>query len=478
MPPELMRLLFVDDDAEFREMAAKWFDGRGHAVTAADSGEVALALADRVDFDVAVLDLRMPGISGIELLRRLKEDGCEAELLLLTGEGTIETAVEALKLGAYDYVLKPCRLNELERRCRAAWQTGRLRRENRGLRTLVSRGHPAPEILGDSAAMRDVFRLVAKAAPSDMPALIEGESGTGKELVARALHRASRRADRPLVTVNCAALPEQLLESEFFGHEKGAFTGAASAKPGLFEAADGGTLFIDEVGELAPSLQAKLLRALEDGSFRRVGSLKERRADVRVIAATNRNLAREVAEARFREDLYFRLNVLSVPLPPLRGRTGDVPLLIEALLGNEWQLAPEARAALEAFDWPGNVRQLKNALERAKVLADDGVIRIGDLPGEVVAPADRRKARAADPSASDDLADLERAHVLQVLDREGGDKARAARALGVNRRSLYRMLERFGLHDQDGAVHLAEAALTDREKPLPRGYSGARPAAR
>jgi transcriptional regulator with PAS, ATPase and Fis domain len=291
-----------------------------------------------------------------------------------------------------------------------------------------------------------------------MPALIEGESGTGKELVARALHQASGRADRPLVTVNCAALPEQLLESEFFGHEKGAFTGAAAAKLGLFETADGGTLFIDEIGELALSLQAKLLRTLEDGSFRRVGSLKERHADVRIVAATNRQLAKQVAEGRFREDLYYRLNVLSLRLPPLRERVGDIPLLIDAFLVGRWEIEPEARAALESYDWPGNVRQLKNALGRAQVLAEGRVIRLCDLPREVAAPI-ACSERPPKPDAADDLADREQAHVLEVLQRERGNKVRAARALGIHRRTLYRMLERYeASHKVDAGPRRAAVA--------------------
>jgi DNA-binding NtrC family response regulator len=451
-----LRLLFVDDDDEFRDAATKWFAGRGHAVSAAASGEEALALAELTDLDVAIFDLRMPGLSGLDLLRRFKEAGCEAEVLMLTGEGTVETAVEALKLGAYDYVLKPCKLGELERRCRAACETARLRRENRNLRALVARDRRPPAILGDSPAIREVFRLIAKAGRSDAPILIEGESGTGKELVAHALHTASPRADRPLVTVNCAALPDQLLESEFFGHEKGAFTGASAAKLGLFDAADGGTLFVDEIGELALPLQAKLLRALEDGSFRRIGSLKERRADVRVIAATNRDLAEAVAEGRFREDLYYRVNVLSIRLPPLRDRDGDLPRLVTAFVGESWRIEEAARHALEQYDWPGNVRQLKNTLERAKVLADDDLIRLADLPREIAAPAARPGAApdetAAGTGHGDDLAAHARGHVLAVIEREDGNKSRAARVLGVDRRTLYRMLERFGLHEPAAAA--------------------------
>lgn len=436
-----LALLLVDDDPEWRETAAAWFTARGHRVTTSASAEEALTLAERSDFDVGVFDLRMPGLSGLDLLRQFKESGLEAEILLLTGEGTIETAVESLKVGAYDYILKPCRLEELERRCRKASETGRLRRENRNLRALVDRATPSHKMIGESPVMGELFRLMDRIATSNKPVLIEGESGTGKELVARALQRSGDRADRPYVTVNCAALPEQLLESEMFGHEKGAFTGACTAKPGLFEVADGGTLFIDEIGELAMPLQAKLLRALEDGSFRRVGSLKERRADVRIIAATNRNLAAEVAAGRFREDLFYRLNVLSLRLPPLRERSGDVPLLVRTFLDESCEIEHEALDAITQYTWPGNVRQLKNAIDRATILANDGVIRLPDLPPEVVSSAKCLPAKAA-PSHSDDLSSLERDHILAVLRREGGNKSRAARALGVDRRSLYRKLER------------------------------------
>jgi DNA-binding NtrC family response regulator len=439
-------LLLVDDDPEFRETAAAWFRSRGHRVAAAGSAEEALGLAERSEFEVGVFDLRLPGTSGIELLRQYKDAGVEAEILLLTGEGTIETAVEALKLGAYDYVLKPCRLQDLERRCHLAQEANRLRRENRNLRTLVERATPSHQMVGESPAMKELFRLIGRVAPTAKPVLIQGESGTGKELVARALQQGSDRADRPFVTINCAALPEQLLESEMFGHEKGAFTGATAAKMGLFEAADGGTLFIDEIGELAMPLQSKLLRVLEDGSFRRVGSLKERRADVRLIAATNRDLAREVAAGRFREDLFYRINVLALHLPPLRDRPGDIPLLVQQFLDEGLQLEPAAARALEIYRWPGNVRQLKNALERAMILAERTMIALDNLPEEVVAAVKTTSsavATAAGRTSADDLASLEREHVLAVLARSGGNKALAARNLGVNRRSLYRMLERF-----------------------------------
>ncbi len=453
----VLNLLTVEDDLEFQEAVVRWFTRKGAQIAAAGTGEAAIALCERHQFDVAILDLRLPGMSGLDVLKKLRADHPETEVLLLTGEGTIETAVEAMKLGAFDYILKPCALVELERMCGKAAEHGRLKAENERMRTVLDSARPPANIIGQSLPMKELFRLIERAGPSDKPILIEGESGTGKELVARALQRASHRADRPYVVINCAALPETLLESELFGHEKGAFTGAATAKPGLFEVADGGTLFIDEIGELAASLQAKLLRVLEDGSMRRVGSLKERHVDVRLIAATNRKLAAEVAAGRFREDLLYRINVMLLELPPLRERTGDIPLLIDHFLGPKWSIEADAREALTRYSWPGNVRQLINVLERGKILADDGVIDASDLPGEIV-----RHSGCKPPASGDDLESIERAHVMEILHREGGNKSKAARALGVTRRSLYRLLERLGVPDKPGIMTAGPSPGTSR----------------
>ena len=298
-------------------------------------------------------------------------------------------------------------------------------------------------MIGESAALREVWRLIERAGPTDKAILIQGESGTGKELVARALHRRSSRADKPLVAINCAALPETLLESELFGHEKGAFTGAISTKPGFFEVADGGTLFIDEVGEMPGSLQAKLLRVLEDGSMRRVGSVKERRVNVRLLAATNRNMAEEIKAGRFREDLYYRINVMSLTLPPLRQRKDDLPLLVKRFLGPGWEIEPEAMEAIERYDWPGNIRQLINTIDRAKILADDQIVLLDDLPHEVAgAKSNQVEIKLGD---TDELSSIQRAHVVEVFIRERGNKARTARALGLSRRSLYRLLDKYGI---------------------------------
>lgn len=440
--PKNVDLLLVDDDSEFRELAARRFIRSGYQVQQAADGEEGLAMAERRQFDVAVLDMRMPGMSGIELLEKLRAANPEGEIIMLTGEGTIETAVQAMKLGAFDYITKPFPLADLEELVQKAYGRRILSKENRQLKAVIQRSEPSSEMVGESAAMREVFRLIERAGPTDKAILIQGESGTGKELVARALHRASQRNDHPLVVINCAALPETLLESELFGHEKGSFTGAVAAKPGLFEMADGGTLFIDEIGEMPGSLQAKLLRVLEDGSMRRVGSLKERRVNVRLLAATNRNLSQETKTGRFREDLYYRINVLSLELPPLRQRAGDIPLLVKRILGDQWQIDADAVQALERYPWPGNVRQLINVLERAKILADPPRIGLVDLSHEIMRGELNQSGLATQP-AGDDLAAIEKAHVLEVLQRENGNKARAARALGIDRRSLYRLLEKY-----------------------------------
>ena len=442
-------LLIVDDDDQLRGGLAEYFRVQGYPVQEAETGEAAVPLLEQRAFRVAILDMAMPGMSGIELLQKLKTDSAETECILLTGEGTIERAVEAMKLGAFDFLTKPVRMKQLEAVILKAAETSQLRRENRQLREVIQRSAPHDEIVGSSPPMLEVFRLIERAGPSDKPILIQGESGTGKELVARSLHRASLRADRPLVVINCAALPDQLLESELFGHEKGSFTGATSAKPGLFEVADGGTLLIDEIGELAASLQPKLLRVLEDGSLRRVGSLKERRVDVRIIAATNRDLAKEVEAKRFREDLYYRINVMTIHVPPLRERGRDVLALAEAFCGDGWEMEPTLRDAIRQYHWPGNVRQLINAIERAKILADDEILRKENLPPEVTTC--ESAADTFDADSEQDLAALTRAHVVRVLAQEKGNKLRSAKSLGVSRRSLYRLIEKFQI--QPGEIN-------------------------
>jgi DNA-binding NtrC family response regulator len=446
--PAKIELLIADDDADFRGTAARHFRRRGFHVQEAAGGDEALELLNKQSFDVALLDMMMPGLSGMDVLDRIAAEPRDLEVILLTAQGTIDSAVKAMKLGASDYLTKPFPLSELEVLIEKACARSRLKKENRQLKAVLQRSQSDPDIIGQSPAMRAVFRLIEKAAPSDRPILIQGESGTGKELVARALHRRSQRAERPLVVVNCAALPEQLLESELFGHEKGSFTGAGAAKAGLIEISDEATLFIDEIGEMPAAMQAKLLRVLEDGSMRRVGSLRERRVNVRVITATNRNLADEVRANRFREDLYYRINTMTIDLPPLRERHGDIRLFIDRFLGPGWEISPEAVEKLERYRWPGNVRQLINVIERAKILADDQSIVDSDLPPELNAPiVDSSQSVPGAGALSDDLQSLQKSKIVEVLARVGGNKARAARLLGITRRSLYRLLERYELGD-------------------------------
>ena len=450
--PGHVELLFVDDDNEFRGIASQWFTRRGFHVQEAPGVNDALRLLQDRQFDVVVSDMAMPGLTGLDLLQRIKELSPDCEVLLLTGQATVETAVQALKFGAYDFLSKPFPLPELEALIQKAYERRQLSKENTHLKAVLERNQPKLRMIGESPAMQEVFKLIAKAGPSDQAILIQGESGTGKELVARALHEHSSRAARPLVSINCTALTETLLESELFGHEKGAFTGAVAAKPGLFELADGGTLFIDEIGEMPGVMQAKLLRVLQDGSMRRVGSLQERRVNVRVITATNRDLAAEVAAHRFREDLYYRINVMSLDLPPLRVRVGDIALLVTHFLGPNWQIAPDALRVLESYNWPGNIRQLINVIERGKILADDNFITTDELPPILVHPASATSSAEMTSSVSvmplaDDgtLASIEKARVVDVMQRQKGNKSRAAQVLGISRRSLYRLLEKYGL---------------------------------
>ena len=447
--PGDLQLLIVDDDDAIRTDMLHYFKRCGYRVTSCPNGAQALQAAETTAFDVAVIDMAMPAMSGLELLKEFKKHSFECEVIVLTGEGSIESAVQAMKCGAHDYLTKPIRLQELDASIKRAFQAAQLKRENVRLKAALSQhAKRSPKMIGRSECMQEVFRLIERVGKTDKPVLIQGESGVGKELVARGLHDASPLADNPLVVINCAALPETLLESELFGHEKGAFTGAVAAKPGLFEVADGGTLFIDEIGELAGSLQAKLLRVLEDGSLRRVGSVKERHVKVRLIAATNRDLESEVKAGRFREDLYYRINVLTIRIPPLRERIGDIPLLAKHFLGANWQIDDDFIPALEQYPWPGNVRQLQNALERAKILAVEQRIQIENLPPEV-----RTSMRKTTPQCTaaavgfTDLETLNKTHILDVYKRHGGNKARTARALGVGRRSLYRMLEKYGIHE-------------------------------
>jgi DNA-binding NtrC family response regulator len=448
-----LRLLIVDDDESLRQTLARRFERLGLSVTAAADGEEALAKANHTAHDVALLDLHMPGMTGIELLAKLKERWPELEAIMLTAHGSIETAIQAMKQGAYDYLTKPFQFAELEVHVQKAHEKVRLARRERQWVEQLRYESPRYRLVGSSPGLQRVLRLMEKVAPTDSTVLILGASGTGKELVARALHLNSPRRERPLIPINCAALQETLLESELFGHEKGAFTGALQTKPGLFEVAEGGTLFIDEIAEMAPGLQAKLLRVLEDGHYRRVGGTQELHADVRVVAATNKPLEEEMRAGRFREDLYYRLAVVTIELPLLRDRPRDIPELVEHFLTTRpvgptpYRIEPEALAALARYDWPGNVRELANVLERAQILAEDHVITTDDLPDSIVDAAPS-PAAGADPAY---LREVERRHILEVLKEHQGNKVQAARALGVSRRALYRLIAKYRLEADPGA---------------------------
>ncbi len=439
----VLRLLLVDDDDEFRQDMAHYFERHGMEVEQCGDGIQALERIEQKAFDVMVLDLAMPGMSGLDVLKELKARNAECEVVVLSGEATIEAAVDAMKLGAREFLTKPISLKELDRLVRKAYDTHQLRKENQQLKAVLKRQRGPSRIIGDSPQMQEVFRLIDRVGSTDKPILIQGESGTGKELVARALHEASPLADKPLVTINCAALPETLLESELFGYEKGAFTGAAGTKQGLFEVADGGTMFIDEVGELAISLQAKLLRVLEDGTMRRVGSVKERRVHVRLLAATNRDLIEAVKEKRFREDLLYRINVLTIQLPPLRDRVGDLEELVHHFSGPDWELDPDVIPTLASYSWPGNIRQLQNAIDRAKILAEDDRIRVRNLPPEILNGTVKQARCDTDDEA--DLFSYTKQHVLEMYHTHHSNKSKTARALGISRRTLYRLLEKYGV---------------------------------
>ncbi|HEY4719377.1 MAG TPA: sigma-54 dependent transcriptional regulator, partial [Candidatus Methylomirabilis sp.] len=370
-----IQVLVVDDEKPTRVLMERELPRSGCAVRTAQSGEEALEVLSRQEFDVVLLDLKMPGLGGMETLRRLRSTGTTAEVVVLTGHPEVESAIAAMKLGATDYLTKPFKLSEVEAVLQRAAEKRRLQAENAALRRMVGQREDPASILGESPAMRPLLEMVGRVAASNAPVLISGETGTGKGLIARAIHQSSPRAEHPFLVINCSAFQDQLLESELFGHEKGAFTGAVSAKAGLFEVADGGTLFLDEVAEMSPAMQAKLLQVLDTGELRRVGGTRLRQVDTRIFAATNRDLEKEVRGGRFREDLFFRLNVVSLLVPPLRERREDIPRLVEHFLVRyqlpgqpKLTLAPAALALLVGYAWPGNVRELANTVERLVLL--------------------------------------------------------------------------------------------------------------
>jgi DNA-binding NtrC family response regulator len=454
------RLLIAEDEANLRLVLQKELQRLGYRVHVAPDGEAALRKLEESNVDVLLCDINMPVMDGMELLRRVQERPNPPEVIMLTGQGTVETAVEAMKNGAYDYLTKPYIISELDVRVRQAAEKRSLRVDNQRLRAQIERKSAMPEIIGDSQAIAEAIRLVERVAPSDASVLITGESGTGKELIAQAIHRLSNRANGSFIDLNCAAFQESLLESELFGYEAGAFSGAKARKLGLIELADGGTLFLDEVTELPAALQAKLLRAIETRTFFRVGGVRKVEVNVRIVAATNRNLDAVVNQGTFRSDLLYRINSFQIHLAPLRERTEDVAPLADHMLkqlagANAPAVEPEVMEKLRQYNWPGNVRQLRNCLERAVLLANNGRITVSELPpevggrltnaapfGSVPAAAGANGGGASTPTA---LRDVEKQQIISALEQTGWHRGKTAAMLGISPSTLYRRLRDYNL---------------------------------
>jgi two-component system, NtrC family, response regulator AtoC len=455
-------ILIVDDEKNSREGLGRAL-GRHHQVLLAESGSKALELLDAHHVDVVLSDVRMPGMDGLALLQRALARSPPPVCIMLTAYGSIELAVEAMKRGAYDFMTKPINLDRLDLVLRRALRTRDMEEENVQLREQLDKKYGLDEIIGQSAVMHEVFETVKQVAPTRATVLVQGESGTGKELVARAIHRLSPRRQGPFVAIHCAALSHHLLESELFGHEKGAFTGATERRRGRFELADGGTLFLDEVGEIDAATQVKILRVLEERKFERVGGQDTIDVDVRLVAATNRDLRALVEQGRFREDLYFRLYVVVITIPPLRERATDVPLLVQHYLRHFARenardiegLTPEALDVLTAYGWPGNVRELRNVLERMVVLSRSSRLGVRDVPAAVREASVGRAGRPAGGTLS--LAESERQMVTRALKLHGGNRTRAAGELGISRRTLHRWLKEFKLQEGEAAEPTREA---------------------
>lgn len=459
-------VLVVEDNDLERQITADTLREEGFTVEEAPTGKRALECLALSQFDVVLTDLMMPGMTGDELLAKIRPIYPGTQVVLLTAHGTIESAVQAMKNGAFYYLTKPTDRETLVMTIQKAAEVADLRQENALLKSRLEGNLTVEGIVGEDPAIQDVIRIVSKVAPSNSTALIQGESGTGKEVIARAIHKLSPRASRPFIAINCSAIPETLMENELFGHEKGAFTGANERKIGLVEAADKSTLFLDEIADLPPPLQAKMLRVLQEREIRRVGGNESFHVDVRLIAATNKNLADEVADGRFREDLYYRVNVVTITMPPLRDRRGDIPLLAENALrkfrhlaeGRVKEIGREAMTILVDYPWPGNVRQLESAIERALLLCEGDKINPKDLPQEVVArkmpakPGERggRSDRFEIPAEGINFETFERDLILQAMEKSDWVIAKAAKMLGMSYRTLQYRLDKFGLKKPEG----------------------------
>ena len=453
----MARILVVDDEASMRDFLEILLQREGHEPVTCATAEQAIVALESDDYDLVISDIRMPGMDGLALLDHVKSLSPETLAILITAHGTTESAVEAMKRGAYDYLTKPCSVDELRLVVGKALEKSDLKTENRKLKRQLETPAAVPLVMGHSPRIQEVHDLVRQVAPTRANVLITGESGTGKELVARATHALSDRSDKPFVAINCGAIPENLLESELFGHIKGSFTGATTNKMGLFELADRGTLFLDEIGEMALALQVKVLRAIQQRTFKRVGGTSDIRVDARIVAATNRDLGEDVRQGRFREDLYYRLNVIEIPIPPLRDRAEDIPELTRYFMSRCSEqigravdgIEPAAMATLERYSFPGNVRELENVVERAVTLARSDLITLDCLPNVVREEAPRRAPLGELPAEGVNLerlmADYERTLLSQALQRCGGVKKRAAELLGISFRSLRYRLEKLGI---------------------------------
>jgi DNA-binding NtrC family response regulator len=449
-------VLFVDDEKSLQELMRAELPRLGHDVTVCPDGKTALKVLEKSTFDAAILDLRMPGMTGIEVLEQLKLLAPDTEAIVMTGHASMETAIDAIRLGAFDYITKPCKLAEIEAVLRRVTEKRDLHHKNLALQSRVRAAEGPSVLVGNSPAMAGVHRLIATVAPTESTVMILGETGTGKELVARTLYQQSKRADMPFVPVNCGALSEHLVESELFGHRKGAFTGADRDHKGLFEVANGGTLFLDEVGELNKNIQVKLLRFLESGEIRRVGETEPFRTDVRVLCATNRDLRIMIKGEEFREDLYFRINTFEIRLPPLRERRQDIPDLARHLLSRAARrpleqvadlLSPDAVDILLEHDWPGNVRELANVMEHAFILAAGESISADHLPhhirSTIEVPLTLNTGKTTPSSGAPGtrtLREIEMEHVLRVLEKHSGNKPAAAMELGISLKTMYNKL--------------------------------------
>jgi DNA-binding NtrC family response regulator len=458
-----VRLLIVDDHQSIRKLCLTVGNSLGFQCSEAESAQAALAQLETDAPDIILADLMMPNMSGLEFLPRVKQLLPRCEVAIMTGHGSIETAVQAMRLGAYDYITKPFRVDELKLLLQRMEEKIRLIAENQFLRERVNADMELNGIVGSSSKIQDVLRMVARLKDTRTPVLITGESGTGKELVARAIHYRGPFANRPFVAVDCGALVPTLIESELFGYEKGAFTGALKSKEGLFQSAHGGTIFLDEIGELSLEMQAKLLRVLQEKEVRPVGSNQKIKVDVRVLAATNRDLEAACREGKFRKDLYFRLNVVTIHLPALRERKSDIPPLVHYFLdkfapGRTVQVFPAAMKLMLQYDWPGNVRELENCIERAIALGSGDGILVRDLPpsvaGHLMFPHDIEEPQIemSKPfSPENDLEQLERSTIQRVFDQVNGDKTLALKMLGISRATLYRKLKRYNIEFRRGA---------------------------